>query len=253
MKFLLLFTIIATIACSSSAAILPNYHDMVVNEMDKEIAELYKKRDDRANADLSAAAEYFQAPHASKQNVGGKSVDCLSEAAVEYFKAPEWSQRHSKAQSLTAQKSLAAAAEYFKTPELPRKGLTASELEAAAAAYFSAPHLPESKIRTDPNEAVLAAAAEYFKAPKLSESKIRSDPNEAVLAAAAEYFRAPELSEPKLRRGTNDAVKAAAEYFRAPEAPSKKIIGLNSEPLSNLAWNLYLERSNIHRKNVKKS
>uniref|UniRef100_A0A034WDM2 Uncharacterized protein n=1 Tax=Bactrocera dorsalis TaxID=27457 RepID=A0A034WDM2_BACDO len=158
MKLLLLYSINTLIVVSINAAILPGTQH-ITKDLDRQIAELYRTRD--VNDSMNAAAEYFKAPQASKQNLKTENKEHLA-AAAEYFKAPDVSELRSIALIL-AQERLAAAAEYLKAPEFPKR-LSATKVEnarAAGAEYFIAPESARHNTRIDRSK---AAAAKHFHA-----------------------------------------------------------------------------------------
>lgn len=215
MKLLLLYSISTLIAVSINAAILPETQH-ITKDLNGQIAELYRSRDVKDS--MNAAAEYFRAPQASKQNLKTKTKERLASAA-EYFKAPDASKLRSNALIL-AQERLAAAAEYLKAPEfLKRLSETkVNNARAAAAEYFRAPESLSHNTKIDRTAERLTAAAEYLKAPefpkRLSGTKV-----ENVRAAGAEYFRAPESPSPNTRiYRTAENLTATAEYFKTPES-----------------------------------
>ncbi|XP_017479696.1 PREDICTED: uncharacterized protein LOC108369179 [Rhagoletis zephyria] len=180
MRLLLLLIVTAACLCHIKAAVLRkySYQDIVEAPLDEEPID-YFNSSDNYEATLAAAAEYFKAPEADKQQR-------QFAAALAYFKAPQSRQGFSEIEAARA-----AAAEYFKAPKIYRNaandGTAYEDNLAAAVQYFRAP-VGLQNLNGQELKANVAAAGEYSKVPGATIDSSKSG-NEASRAAAAEYFR----------------------------------------------------------------
>uniref|UniRef100_A0A0A1XJT5 Sodium channel protein type 11 subunit alpha n=1 Tax=Zeugodacus cucurbitae TaxID=28588 RepID=A0A0A1XJT5_ZEUCU len=137
-------------------------------------------------------------------------------AAAEYLRAPELPKR---ASNTKVENPLDAAAEYFKAPEyLPNhhKGVDrVAESLAAAAEYLRVPELPERSSRTE-SEDTHAVAAEYFEAPELPKLNIRNVRAKKNLAAAAEYIELRRKINAARRRMFGTTTPAPCRCYHRP-------------------------------------